>query len=100
VIEHLKANGFEASMTKQRIRERDNKYKYSVYEHHPNAIRITGEEAFMQKVNYIHLNPVRAGLADQPNEYKYSSSRIWHARVQDEEPLTTDHKRIKWRAAA
>ena len=43
------------------IEERDRKHKHSVYQHHLNAIRITGETAFMEKVNYIHLNPVKAG---------------------------------------
>lgn len=99
VIDHLKANGYESSMAKLRIEERENKHKHSVYEHHPNAIRITGEDAFMQKVNYIHLNPVRAELAEHPDEYLYSSARQWHGKALENEPLVTDHKQIKWRAA-
>ena len=73
IVDHLKSNGFESSLAKLRIQERENKHKHSVYEHHPNALRITGEDAFMQKVNYIHLNPVRAGIVDHPDEYLYSS---------------------------
>lgn len=30
---------------------------------------------FMQKVNYIHQNPVKDGLVGQPEEYFYSSAR-------------------------
>lgn len=100
VIDYLKENGFESSLKKLRIQERENKHKHSVYEHHSNAIRITGEDAFMQKVNYIHLNPVRAGLVEHPNEYLFSSARQWHRREIESEPLITDHKEIKWRAAA
>ena len=100
IIDHLKENGYESSLAKLRIQERDNRHKHSVYEHHPNAIRITGEDAFMQKVNYIHLNPIRAGLVDHPDEYLYSSSRQWHGRALENEPLVTDHLKIKWRAAA
>lgn len=100
VIDHLRANGFESSLAKLRIQQRENLHKHSVYEHHPNALRLTGEDAFMQKVNYIHLNPVRAGLAKHPDEYLYSSSRQWHGLALQNESLVTDHLKIKWRAAA
>jgi len=100
VIDYLKSNNFESSLAKLRIQEREDKHKYSVYQHHPNAIRITGEDAFMEKVNYIHLNPVRAGLVQLPDEYLYSSARLWHRRPLENEPLITDHDKIKWRAAA
>jgi hypothetical protein len=86
-------------LEKLRIQERDKGHKHSVYEHHPNALRITGEEALMQKVSYIHLNPVRSGLVEHPNDYLYSSARQWHKRPLDDEPLLTDHTHIKWRAA-
>lgn len=100
IIDHLKEKGFESSLAKLRIQEREKKHKHSVYEHHPNAIRITGEDAFMQKVNYIHLNPVRAGLVDLPNEYLYSSARQWHQRPSEDEPLIVDLDKIRWRSAA
>lgn len=99
VVKYLKANSYDESLSKLRIQERTDKHKYSVYQPHPNAIRITGESAFMQKVNYIHLNPVRAGLVGHPDEYLYSSARLWHGRAIENEPLITDHKKIKWRAA-
>lgn len=52
----------------------------------------------MEKVNYIHLNPVRAGLVKLPDEYVYSSARLWHRRELECEPLVTDHAMIKWRS--
>ncbi len=97
VIDHLRANGFAQSLAKLRIAEQADTQKYSVYQHHPNAFRITGEDALMQKVNYIHLNPVRAGLVEHPDEYLYSSGRLWHNRALEEEPLVTDHLQIAWR---
>lgn len=98
VIDHLKTGGYESSLAKLRIQERDDRHKYSVYQHHPNAIRITGEDAFMEKVNYIHLNPVRAGLVHLPDEYIYSSARLWHRREMENEPLITDQAKIRWRS--
>jgi putative transposase len=100
LIDHLKVNGHESSLAKLRIQERENKHKHSVYEHHPNALRITGEDSLMQKVNYIHLNPVRAGLVEHPDEHLFSSSRLWHRRAVENEPLITDHMEIDWRRAA
>ncbi len=100
IIDFLKENNYESSLRKLRIEDRGNNHKHSVYEHHPNALRITGEDAFMQKVNYIHMNPVRAGLVEHPDDYLYSSARLWHRRETDTEPLITDHQMIKWRAAA
>jgi REP element-mobilizing transposase RayT len=100
VIDYLKTGKHESSLEKLRIQQRDREYKHSVYQHYPNAIRITGEDAFMEKVNYIHLNPVRAGLVKLPDEYQYSSARLWHRRGLQVEPLYTDHLQIKWRSAA
>jgi REP element-mobilizing transposase RayT len=100
IVDHLKASGFESSLAKLRIEEREKHYKHSVYEHHPNALRITGEEVFMQKVSYIHLNPVRAGLVEHPDEYLFSSARQWHRRAIENEPLIVDLNKIKWRSAA
>ncbi len=100
VIDYLKAGSYESSLAKLRIQERANRYKHSVYEHHPNAFRVTGEDAFMEKVNYIHLNPVRAGLVEHPDEYLYSNARIWRRRAIEDEPLAVDIDKIKWRAAA
>jgi putative transposase len=31
-----------------------------------------------QKLNYIHNNPVEAGIVDKPEEYLYSSARDYH----------------------
>jgi len=97
VVDCLKVKGFESSLGKLRIQERDNHHKYSLYEHHPNALLITGEDAFRQKVNYIHLNPVRAGLVEHPDEYLYSRARQWNGRLTDDEPLVVDLDCIQWR---
>lgn len=97
ILDYLKENGFDKSLAKLRIQERECKHKYSVYQHHPNAFEIYGEDTMMQKVNYIHQNPVRAGLVEHPDDYLYSSSRQWNGKALENEPLVTDQKMIKWR---
>ena len=40
-----------------------------------HAIEIDGKVSLWQKINYIHDNPVRAGLVAEPEHYIYSSAR-------------------------
>ncbi len=42
-------------------------------ENHAEEIRTY--DFFVQKLNYIHQNPVRAGIVDKEEEYVYSSAR-------------------------
>ena len=51
----------------------------------------------MQKVNYIHLNPVRAGLVARAEDYRWSSARQWWGQVAEDEPLRMDLEKIDWR---
>ena len=100
VIDYLKENNFESSLTKLRIEVRERKHKHSLFQHHPNAFEIYGEDTMIQEVNYVHLNPVRAGLVEHQDDYLYSSARQWHGKATENEPLITDHHLIKWRSAA
>ncbi|HMJ07528.1 MAG TPA: transposase [Pyrinomonadaceae bacterium] len=100
VIDYLKENNYETSLGKLRQEQKERGYKHSVWQHHPDAFRLTAEETFMQKVNYIHQNPVRAGLSGRAENYLYSSARIWRNAALENEPLEMDWKQIAWRAAA
>ena len=97
IIQYLKENGFESSLFKLRGEIRERNHKYSVWQHHPDSLDIFGEDTFRQKVEYIHNNPVRAGLVDNPLEYRFSSARLWAGCPAEDEPLTTDHTEIDWR---
>jgi hypothetical protein len=52
---------------------------------------------FIQKVNYIHENPARAGLVERAEDYRWSSVRWWKGRPLEDEPLTVDIEKIEWR---
>ena len=97
VIEYLKKNHFASSLEKLRQFEKKRGYKHSVWEHHSNVFALTGEAAFLQKVNYIHQNPVKDNLVENADDYLYSSSRIWHNHPSEDSPLAMDIKDIKWR---
>jgi len=49
--------------------------KYQVWTHENHAEIIYSYDFFVQKLNYIHENPVRAGLVELPEEYLYSSAK-------------------------
>ena len=41
------------------------------------SIELFTEKAFLQKLEYIHQNPVAAGLVTFAEEYKYSSAKFY-----------------------
>ena len=51
----------------------------------------------MQRVHYTHQNPVRAGLVKCAEDYRWSSVRYWSGNPLEDEPLSVDLNRIKWR---
>jgi hypothetical protein len=57
---------------------------------------ISTENAFIEKANYIHMNPVRAGLVERPEDYLWSSYRLWKGRPLENEPLMLDLDQIIW----
>lgn len=48
--------------------------KYKIWKDGSHPIDLTSID-MMEKVNYIHNNPVRAGLVECPGHYLYSSAR-------------------------
>ena len=58
------------------VRAKDRKYQ--IWERNPLTVEIWSEEVLKQKLNYIHLNPLKAGLCLQPEEYQYSSASFYH----------------------
>ena len=96
ILDHLKSNAV-SSLEKLKMFEKERGYKYSVWEHHADTFLVTSESMFREKVNYIHFNPVKAGLVEHPDDYLYSSSRIWNGRELDNEPLSMDIDKIEWK---
>jgi REP element-mobilizing transposase RayT len=51
-----------------------NKQLNQVWTHENHAEAITGQKFLEQKINYIHNNPVRAGIVAKPEDYLFSSA--------------------------
>ena len=52
---------------------RNKNYQFWTHENHP--IEVFSNKFVKQKVQYIHNNPVRAGVVEKPEDYLYSSAR-------------------------
>ena len=100
VIDYLKASSYFYSLAKLQHQKQDRNYRYSLWQTEKNVFPIFTEGMFMQKLNYIHQNPVRAGLVENARDYRWSSARIWQGQPKDNEPLLMDKDPIYWRRAS
>ena len=55
--------------------------KYQFWERNALSVEIWSEKVFLQKLKYMHENPVRAGLCTHPLQYKYSSAYYYHTGI-------------------
>ena len=60
---------FEDAASKHK---RNEKYQLWTHENHPEEV--FSPSFTLQRINYIHQNPVRAGIVDEPHEYRHSSA--------------------------
>lgn len=56
-----------------RKNSRDSFYQFWMHNNHAEVIQ--SQDFFLQKLNYIHMNPVRAGWVDKPEDWLYGSMR-------------------------
>jgi REP element-mobilizing transposase RayT len=52
-----------------------NNEHYQFWQQHNHPIELNTEEKLEQRLNYIHENPVKAGIVSYPEHYVYSSAR-------------------------
>ncbi len=96
IIDHLKDNGHTDSLEKLRVPHRSDGSDYMIWQRHPNTCLLWSEQMLWQRIQYTHLNPVRSEYVDHPNDWKWSSARIWHGRRSEDEPLEVDRHKIEW----
>jgi putative transposase len=56
-----------------------NKYdrNYQIWKRDSLSIELRTHAVYLQKLEYIHYNPVKAGLCINPEDYYYSSARFY-----------------------
>lgn len=98
VIGYLKEQEFTSSLRKLQHQSGPRGYRYSLWDHHPDARLLLSEKMLMQRVHYTHQNPVRARLVEQANDYRWSSVRCRTGNTLEDEPLLMDIGKISWRS--
>jgi REP element-mobilizing transposase RayT len=52
--------------------------RYQIWERNALSVSLFSKKVFEQKLEYIHNNPVKAGLCLLPETYKYSSAAFYY----------------------
>jgi REP element-mobilizing transposase RayT len=52
-----------------------NNHSYQVWTHENHAVLLYSNKFIRQKIEYIHNNPVKAGIVEKAEDYLYSSAR-------------------------
>ena len=61
---------------------------YQFWERNSLSIELRSSAVFAQKLEYIHYNPVKAGLCNSPEAYYYSSAKFYTTGIDDFGMLT------------
>ena len=64
---------------------------YQFWKRRPLSIELRTHKVYLQKLDYIHWNPVKAGICKLPKEYKYSSALLYETGV-DNWGFLTHHR--------
>jgi len=80
ILKHLR-NEQSILLSELLVNAKDRKHR--VWERNSLGVPLCSREVFLQKLEYIHNNPVTAGLCKYPEDYKYSSARFYEKNEMD-----------------
>ena len=55
-----------------------NNEKYQFWQQHNHPVQLSTQEMINQRLDYLHNNPVEAGIVSYPPEYLYSSAKDYY----------------------
>lgn len=64
-----------------RVNATDREFQF--WERNALCVDLFSEEVYNQKLNYIHHNPVEAGICVLPEDYQYSSARFYETLIDE-----------------
>ena len=62
--------------------------QYQIWKRKPLTIELSSEKIFLQKLEYIHYNPDKAGLCTYPEDYHFSSALFYENGIDHFKMLT------------
>ena len=69
------------AMMRQTGLKNSNNNDFQLWQQHSHPIELNTNELMDQKLEYIHLNPVKAGFVDIPEAWIYSSARDYATKL-------------------
>ena len=83
ILDSLEVRGFRSILDQLRFLRKLHKQgqSFQVWQEgfHPEAVH--DERMLLQKIEYVHDNPVRRGFVDEPSHGRYSSARQYEGRT-------------------
>ncbi len=73
-------------LEKCRVNKKDRTFQ--IWKRNPLSVELSLQKVFLQKMEYIHYNPVEAGLTLCPEAYHYSSAAFYETGVDHFNMLT------------
>lgn len=83
LVEWMRKEGMEQLLARFEVTRRPWRTKdarHCILQYGNYVKELAGGRILWQKIDYIHENPVRAGLVSKPEAYSYSSARAYTAR--------------------
>ena|SRR5437660_3430557 len=91
ILAWLREDGHSLSLKKLALNPpQKRQHTHAVWQKDPSVIDLSSHKFIRQKLNYIHLNPVRAGLCEHPAEWKWSSHRAYLPHKSGDVPIEID----------
>lgn len=91
IIDWLRKSEFVSSLKKLELEKPQKRgHIHAVWQKDFSSIDLWSPKFIRQKLNYIHLNPVRAGLCKHPAEWKWSSYRAYLPHESGTIPIEMD----------
>jgi putative transposase len=93
VIDWLKEFKHQSSLGKLALATPQKRgHNHALWQKDFSAIDLWSPKFILQKLNYVHLNPVRAGLCKHPAEWKWSSYRAYFPHEPGSVPIEVDSR--------
>ena len=73
---HLQDRGLLNELEVYKSTQADRQYQF--WERRPWSARLPDRSTISQKLHYIHMNPLNAGLCNKEEDYPYSSCRFYY----------------------
>jgi len=91
ILDWLRESNYLSSLRKLALSvPQARSHTHSLWQKDFSSIDLWSPRFIRQKLNYIHLNPVRAGLCDHPAEWKRSSYRAYLPHEPGSVPIEID----------